>query len=60
MLFDLRSAGRRRTVKGVYLGLALLMFVVSGLFVLGAKRYKVRNFIESVDVENLATAPTAG
>jgi hypothetical protein len=27
MLFDLRSAGRRRTVKGVYLGLALLMFV---------------------------------
>jgi tetratricopeptide (TPR) repeat protein len=27
MLFDLRSAGRRRTVKSVYLGLALLMFV---------------------------------
>jgi hypothetical protein len=27
MLFDLRSAGRRRTVKLVYLGLALLMFV---------------------------------
>ena len=27
MLFDLRSAGRRRTVKIVYLGLALLMFV---------------------------------
>ena len=27
MLFDLRSAGRRRTVKGVYFGLALLMFV---------------------------------
>jgi hypothetical protein len=27
MLFDLRSSGRRRTVKGVYLGLALLMFV---------------------------------
>jgi hypothetical protein len=27
MLFDLRSAGRKRTVKGVYLGLALLMFV---------------------------------
>jgi hypothetical protein len=27
MLFDLRSAGRRRTVKAVYLGLALLMFV---------------------------------
>ena len=27
MLFDLRSGGRRRTVKGVYLGLALLMFV---------------------------------
>ena len=27
MLFDLRSAGRRRTVKGVNLGLALLMFV---------------------------------
>jgi hypothetical protein len=27
MLFDLRSAGRRRTVKGVYLALALLMFV---------------------------------
>ena len=27
MLFDLRSAGRRRTIKGVYLGLALLMFV---------------------------------
>jgi hypothetical protein len=27
MLFDLRSAGRRRTVKTVYLGLALLMFV---------------------------------
>jgi hypothetical protein len=27
MLFDLRSRGRRRTVQGVYLGLALLMFV---------------------------------
>lgn len=27
MLFDLRGAGRRRTVKAVYLGLALLMFV---------------------------------
>jgi hypothetical protein len=27
MLFDLRDAGRRRTVKAVYLGLALLMFV---------------------------------
>src|ERR1700750_3198473 len=27
MLFDPRSAGRRRTVKTVYLGLALLMFV---------------------------------
>lgn len=27
MLFDLRSGGRRRTVKAVYLGLALLMFV---------------------------------
>ena len=27
MLFDLRSGGRRRTVKVVYLGLALLMFV---------------------------------
>src|ERR1700760_4072317 len=27
MLFDLRSAGRRRTDKAVYLGLALLMFV---------------------------------
>jgi hypothetical protein len=27
MLFDLRSAGRRRTVKFVYLGLALIMFV---------------------------------
>jgi hypothetical protein len=27
MLFDLRSAGRKRTVKSVYLGLALLMFV---------------------------------
>ena len=27
MLFDLRSGGRRRTVKGVYLALALLMFV---------------------------------
>ena len=27
MLFDLRSGGRRRTVKTVYLGLALLMFV---------------------------------
>jgi hypothetical protein len=27
MLFDLRGAGRRRTVKLVYLGLALLMFV---------------------------------
>src|SRR3954453_6865504 len=27
MLFDLRSAGRRRTVKAVYLGLALLMFL---------------------------------
>src|SRR5579863_7636645 len=25
MLFDLRSRGRRRTVQGVYLGLALLM-----------------------------------
>ena len=27
MLFDLRSGGRRRTVKVVYLGLAMLMFV---------------------------------
>jgi len=27
MLFDLRSGGRRRTVKVVYLGLAVLMFV---------------------------------
>ena len=27
MLFDLRSGARRRTVKVVYLGLALLMFV---------------------------------
>ena len=27
MLFDLRSGGRRRTVKAVYLALALLMFV---------------------------------
>src|SRR3954451_16123137 len=27
MLFDLRSGARRRTVKIVYLGLALLMFV---------------------------------
>jgi hypothetical protein len=27
MLFDLRGAGRRRTVKAVYLGLAVLMFV---------------------------------
>src|SRR4051794_29867477 len=27
MLFDLRSGARRRTVKFVYLGLALLMFV---------------------------------
>jgi hypothetical protein len=27
MLFDLRSGGRRRTIKVVYLGLALLMFV---------------------------------
>lgn len=27
MLFDLQSGGRRRTVKTVYLGLALLMFV---------------------------------
>jgi len=27
MLFDLQSAGRRRTVKTVYLGLALLMFI---------------------------------
>jgi hypothetical protein len=27
MLFDLRSAGRRRTVKTVYMGLALLMFI---------------------------------
>jgi hypothetical protein len=27
MLFDLRGAGRRRTVKFVYLGLALIMFV---------------------------------
>src|SRR6476620_9647794 len=27
MLFDLRSGARRRTVKVVYLGLAMLMFV---------------------------------
>ena len=27
MLFDLRSGARKRTVKIVYLGLALLMFV---------------------------------
>src|SRR5204862_5861190 len=25
MLFDLRGAGRRRTVQGIYLGLAILM-----------------------------------
>jgi POT family proton-dependent oligopeptide transporter len=39
---------------------AILMFGVSGLFVLSAKRYKVRNFIETVTPENLATAPSAG
>jgi hypothetical protein len=33
MLFDLRSRGRRRTVQGVYLGLALIM--VAGLLLVG-------------------------
>src|SRR6202007_360048 len=36
MLFDLRSRGRRRTVQGVYLGLALLMGGVLRLFGVGA------------------------
>jgi len=36
MLFDLRSGGRRRTVKTVYLGLALLMFVGFVGFGIGA------------------------
>ncbi len=36
MLFDLRSRGRRRTVRGVYLGLALLMGLGLVLFGVGA------------------------
>src|SRR5581483_342078 len=36
MLFDLRSRGRRRTVQGVYLGLALLMGGGLVLFGVGA------------------------
>jgi len=36
MLFDLRSRGRRRTVQGVYLGLALLMGSGLVLFGVGA------------------------
>jgi hypothetical protein len=36
MLFDLRSRGRRRTVQGVYLGLALLMGLGLVLFGVGA------------------------
>ena len=36
MLFDLRSRGRRRTVQGVYLGLAVLMFLGLVLFGVGA------------------------
>ncbi len=36
MLFDLRSAGRRRTVKAVYLGLALLMFMGFVFFGIGS------------------------
>src|SRR5580693_9060998 len=36
MLFDLRSKGRRRTVQGVYLGLALLMGGGLVLFGVGA------------------------
>ena len=36
MLFDLRSRGRRRTVQGVYLGLAILMGGGLVLFGVGA------------------------
>ncbi|HEX6021619.1 MAG TPA: hypothetical protein VFZ00_06455 [Solirubrobacter sp.] len=36
MLFDLRSGGRRRTVKAVYLGLAVLMFVGFVFFGIGS------------------------
>src|SRR5437764_7307605 len=36
MLFDLRSRGRRRTVQGVYLGLAVLMGGGLVLFGVGA------------------------
>ena len=36
MLFDLRSAGRRRMVKAVYLGLALLMFMGFVFFGIGS------------------------
>jgi hypothetical protein len=36
MLFDLRSRGRRRTVQGVYLGLALLLGLGLVLFGVGA------------------------
>src|SRR5438270_299336 len=36
MLFDLRSRGRRRTVQGVYLALALLMGLGLVLFGVGA------------------------
>jgi tetratricopeptide (TPR) repeat protein len=36
MLFDLRSAGRRRTVKAVYGGLALLMFMGFVFFGIGS------------------------
>jgi hypothetical protein len=36
MLFDLRSRGRRRTVQGVYLGLAVLMGLGLVLFGVGA------------------------
>src|SRR3954452_3062721 len=36
MLFDLRSGARRRTVKAVYLGLALLMFMGFVFFGIGS------------------------
>ena len=38
MLFDLRGAGRRRTVKTIYLGLAVVMFVGFVGFSIGTSR----------------------
>lgn len=49
MLFDLRSRGRRRTVKVVYSGLALLLFI--GLVFLGVGGLGGGSFLEGVSKE---------